>query len=93
MGYPSNEPDEAPESEETAAERLVAIVENIEKSEADKRAIAGDIKEFYAEAKSLGYDTRVLRKIVALRKRDPDDVAEEVALMDLYKTALGMGEK
>lgn len=87
MGYPDNVPDE---TFTVAAEELLHFVEQIEQSEAEKHIIAGDIKEFYAEAKGRGYDTKVLRKIIALRKRDPDDVAEEEAVMGLYKSVLGM---
>lgn len=88
MTYPSNEPEEGIEVSD--AERLVELVENIEKAEADKRSIAGDIKAFYAEVKDIGYDARVLRKLIALRKRDPDDVAEEAEILALYKQTLGM---
>lgn len=73
-----------------AADELRQIVERIERLEAEKQGIADDIKEFYAEAKGRGYDTKVLRKVIALRKRSSDDVAEEQAVLDLYKSALGM---
>jgi uncharacterized protein (UPF0335 family) len=85
MGYPSNEPDAAP-----AAEQLLDIVERYERLDEAKRDIAGDQKEVMAEAKGLGYDTKVLKKIIALRKRDPDSVAEEASLIEIYKAALGM---
>ena len=73
-----------------AGEELRQFVERLEKMDADKRDIAEQAKEVMAEAKSRGYDTRVLRKVIALRKREPDDVAEEQAVLDLYTSALGM---
>ena len=57
---------------------------------AEKKDIADQQKEVMAEAKGRGYDTKVMRKVIALRKRDADDLAEEEAMLDLYKTALGM---
>ena len=73
-----------------AGEELRQFVERLEKMDADKRDIAEQAKEVMAEAKSRGYDTKVLRKVIALRKRKPDDVAEEQAVLDLYTSALGM---
>lgn len=72
------------------ADELRQFVERVEHLEAEKKDIAEQIKEVMAEAKGRGYDTKVLRKIVSLRKRDKDDVAEEEAILDLYKQALGM---
>lgn len=72
------------------AEELRAFIERFELLEAEKRDLAEQQKELMAEAKGRGYDTKVLRKVVALRKRKPDDIAEEEAVLDLYKTALGM---
>lgn len=72
------------------AEELRQFVERFERLEAEKQDIADQQKEVMAEAKGRGYDTRVLRKIIALRKRDKDDLAEEEAILDLYKEALGM---
>ncbi|WP_308916758.1 DUF2312 domain-containing protein [Jannaschia sp. LMIT008] len=73
-----------------AAEELKQFVERIERLEEEKRDIADAIKEVFAEAKGRGYDTRVMRKVVALRRREPNDIAEEEAVMDLYREALGM---
>lgn len=73
-----------------AAAEIRQIVERIERCEAEKASIAEDIKEFYAEAKARGYDTKVLRKVIALRKRDADDLAEEEAVLQLYRDALGI---
>ena len=73
----------------TAGE-LRAFVERYERLEAEKADIAEQQKEVMAEAKGRGYDVKVLRRLIALRKRDPDDLAEEQAVLDLYKDALGM---
>ncbi len=73
-----------------AADELRQIIERIERIEAEIADQRSDIKEFYSEAKGRGYDTKVLRKIIALRKRDKDDIAEEEAVMEMYKAALGM---
>jgi uncharacterized protein (UPF0335 family) len=73
-----------------AAEELKAIVERIERLEEEKAALAGDIRDVYAEAKGNGFDTKIIRKIVALRKKDHAERKEEEAVMDLYLEALGM---
>ncbi|MBW6506328.1 MAG: DUF2312 domain-containing protein [Rhodobacteraceae bacterium] len=73
-----------------AADELRQFVEQYEHLEAEKKDIAEQQKEIMSEAKARGYDTRVLRKIIALRKRDKNDLAEEEMILDLYKTALGM---
>jgi uncharacterized protein (UPF0335 family) len=72
------------------AEELRQFIERIEQLEAEKRDLAEQLKEAMAEAKGRGYDTKVLRKLVALRKRKPDDIAEEEAVLEAYKAALGM---
>ena len=72
------------------ADELRQFIERAETLAAEKRDIAEQEKEVFAEAKGRGYDTKALRKIVALRKRKPDDIAEEEAVLDLYKSALGM---
>lgn len=73
-----------------AAEHLKQIVERIERLEEEKAEVTEQIKEVYAEAKGTGFDTKTLRKIVALRKKDPDERSEEEAMLDLYLSALGM---
>jgi uncharacterized protein (UPF0335 family) len=73
-----------------AADQLKSIIERIERLEEEKAGIAGDIKDVYAEAKGNGFDSAVLRKIVARRKRDRDEVQEEDAILELYLQALGM---
>jgi uncharacterized protein (UPF0335 family) len=70
--------------------QLQAFVERIEKLEYDKSEIQGWVKEVYAEAKSTGFDVKILRKVVALRKRDREEVFEEEALIETYLAALGM---
>jgi uncharacterized protein (UPF0335 family) len=77
-------------ADSTGAE-LRQFIERFEHLEAEKKDIADQQKEVMAEAKGRGYDTRVLRKIIALRKRKPDEIAEEAAVMALYMDALGMG--
>ena len=72
------------------ADELRQFVERYERLEMEKKDIADQQKEVMAEAKSRGYDTKVLRKVVALRKREPDDIAEEEAVLEMYKEALGM---
>lgn len=73
-----------------AAGELRQFIERIERLDAEKKDIAEQQKEVMAEAKARGYDTKVMRKVIALRKRDKDDIAEEEAVLDMYKEALGM---
>ena len=73
-----------------AKDQLRTIVERIERLEEEKQALADDIKEVYAEAKGNGFDTKVLRTVVRLRKIDQAERAESEALLDLYMHALGM---
>jgi uncharacterized protein (UPF0335 family) len=73
-----------------AQDQIKAFIERIERLEEEKAAIAGDIKEVYAEAKGNGFYTKVLRKIVSIRKQDHAERMEQEALLELYLTALGM---
>ena len=73
-----------------AADELRQFVERFENLEIEKRDIADQQKEVMAEAKSRGYDTKIMRKLVVLRKRDLQDLAEEEAVLSMYKSALGM---
>ena len=73
----------------TAAE-LRQFIERFERLEAEKKDIADQQKEVMAEAKGRGYDVAVLKKIIALRKRDANDIAEEEAVLEMYKEAMGM---
>ena len=72
------------------ADELRQFIERMERLEADKKDLAEQQKEVMAEAKARGYDTKVMRKVIALRKRDKDDIAEEEAVLEMYKEALGM---
>ena len=72
------------------ADELRQFIERIERQELEKQDIAESIKEIYAEAKSTGYDTAILRKIISMRKKDAGTLAEEQAVMDMYLEALGM---
>ena len=73
-----------------AADELRQFIEQYEHLEAEKKEIADQQKELMAEAKGRGYDTKVMRKVIAMRKRDKDDLAEEEAVLEMYKAALGM---
>lgn len=81
----------SPDSYNVAADELRQFIERIEQLDAEKRDLAEQQKEVMAEAKGRGYDTKVMRKVIALRKRKSDDIAEEEAILDMYKSALGMG--
>ncbi len=70
--------------------QLKALVERIERLEEEKKTIAADIKEVYAEAKGTGFDIKILRKVISLRKKEPEERMEEEALLDVYLAALGM---
>jgi uncharacterized protein (UPF0335 family) len=73
-----------------AADRLRSIVERIERLEEEKKALAGDIKDIFQEAKSAGFDIKVLRKVLALRRMDQASLQEQDTLLDLYRRALEM---
>lgn len=78
------------DSYRVTAEELRQFVERFERLEIEKKDISDQQKEVMAEAKTRGYDTKIMRKIVSLRKRDLEDLAEEEAILSMYKTALGM---
>ena len=73
-----------------AAERLMSIVERIEKLEEERKALQADIKDIYTEAKSAGFDTKVLRMLIASRKKDQAEWEAQQALLETYMRALGM---
>lgn len=77
---------------DNAKAELRQLIEQYEQLEAEKKDVTGQQKELMAEAKARGYDTKVMRKVVALCKRNRDDVAEEDAIMALYLAALGMSD-
>lgn len=78
------------ESYRVTATELRQFIEKWERLDAEKKDIADEQKEVMAEAKARGYDTKVMRKVIALRKRDKDDISEEEAILEMYKEALGM---
>jgi uncharacterized protein (UPF0335 family) len=73
-----------------ASERLRSFIERIERLEEEKSSLNGDIKEVYAEAKGNGFEPKIMRQIIKIRKMDKDALDEEESLLDLYKRALGM---
>ena len=75
-----------------AADRLRSFIERIERLEEEKAALTADIREVFAEAKSNGFDTKIMRQVVRLRKMESADREEQELLLDLYKRALGMSE-
>jgi len=77
-------------TDSVADDQLRAFIERIERMEEEKKAIADDIKEIYAEAKGNGFDTKVLRTVIRIRKQDAAERMEQEAILELYMTALGM---
>ncbi len=77
-------------SQTVAAGQLRAFIERVERLEEEKQTIADDIKEVYAEMKGVGFDTKAVRTLIRLRKKDQAERQEEEAILDLYKNALGM---
>ena len=73
-----------------AADRLRSIIERVERLEEERKALAGDIKDIFTEAKAAGFDVKVIRQIIRLRKLEPADVEEQETLLDIYRRALGM---
>jgi uncharacterized protein (UPF0335 family) len=73
-----------------AKEHLKSFIERIERLEEEKAALAADIREVYSEAKGTGFDTKIMRQVVRLRKLDTADRQEQDAILDLYLSALGM---
>ena len=77
-------------SEEVNAGHLLAFIERIERLEEEKKALSEDIKDVYSEAKGNGFDVKIIRKIVSMRKQDRDKRAEEEEILGLYLAAIGM---
>ena len=75
----------------TTDDRLRLLIERVERLEEEKKGIADDIRDVYSEAKAVGYDSKIMRQIVRLRKMKPDDRSEMEMLLDTYKAALGLG--
>jgi uncharacterized protein (UPF0335 family) len=84
------EADPDPEVGGIAADRLRSIIERIERLEEERKALANDIKDIFAEAKSAGFDVKVVRQLISIRKKEPEEVEEQETLLDLYRRALGM---
>ncbi len=73
-----------------AKDHLKAFIERIERLEEEKKALSSDVKDIYSEAKSAGYDVKVIRQLIRERKLDPNEVEESSTLLDVYKAAIGM---
>ena len=92
----SDAPDTAATSDDAAqwgnvsADRLRSLIERIERLEEERKALAGDIKDIYSEAKSAGFDVKVIRQLIRIRKQEPAEVEEQETLLDVYRRALGM---
>lgn len=74
-----------------ADDRLRLLIERVERLEEEKKGISDDIRDVYMDAKAVGYDPKIMRLVVKLRKMKPDDRNEQDMILDTYKTALGMG--
>ncbi len=88
--------DSAEKTEESAqwgnisVDRLRSLIERIERLEEERKALSSDIKDIYSEAKSAGFDVKVIRQLIRIRKQEPADVEEQETLLDVYRRALGM---
>ena len=82
--------DDDPQVGGIAADRLRSIIERVERLEEERKALGNDIKDIYAEAKSAGFDVKVIRQIIRIRKQEPAEVEEQESLLDVYRRALGM---
>ncbi len=90
-GIGHNSGDDVTEASQTvAAGQLRSLIERVERLEAEKKDLATDIREIYIEAKSNGFDTKAMRTIVRMRKKDKAEREEEAAILELYLAALGM---
>lgn len=76
---------------EPTDDRLRLLIERVERLEEEKKGISDDIRDVYAEAKAVGYDPKIMRQVVRLRKMKPDDRSEQETILETYKAALGMG--
>lgn len=77
-------------SQNVAGDRLRRIIERVERLEEERKALASDIKDIYSEAKSAGFDVKVIRQLIRIRKQEPADVEERENLLDVYRRAIGM---
>lgn len=85
-----NSGDDAAQWGNVSAERLRSLVERVERLEEERKALGSDIKDLFAEAKSAGFDVKVMRQLIRLRKQEPAEVEEQETLLDVYRRALGM---
>jgi uncharacterized protein (UPF0335 family) len=90
MALDSTETTDAASQGNIAADRLRSIIERIERLEEERKALGSDIKDIYSEAKSAGFDVKVLRQLIRIRKQEPADVEELETLLDVYRRALGL---
>ncbi len=86
----ANDVPEAKDSGGVSGQRLKAFIERIERLEEEKAGLAEDIKDIYAESKGVGFDTKIMRKVIRLRKMDLEKRREEEELLELYKSAIGL---
>ncbi len=86
----TKEPEDRAQWGNVSAERLRSLIERIERLEEERKALAGDIKDIYSEAKSAGFDVKVIRQLIRIRKQEPAEVEEQQTLLDVYRKALGM---
>lgn len=73
-----------------SADRLRSIIQRIERLEEERKALSGDIKDIFTEAKSAGFDVKVVRQLIKIRKMEPSEVEEQETLLDIYRRAIGM---
>ncbi|NIE81451.1 DUF2312 domain-containing protein [Asaia sp. As-1742] len=73
-----------------AVDRLRSVIERVERLEEERKTLAGDIKDIFAEAKSAGFDVHTIKNIIKLRKKEPSEIEEQETLLDIYRRALGM---
>lgn len=78
------------EGDGVAADRLRSLVDRIERLEEERKALGSDIKDIYSEAKSAGFDVKVIRQLISIRRKEAAEVEEQETLLDLYRRALGM---
>jgi uncharacterized protein (UPF0335 family) len=88
MALDTTTTDEKPTN--VAGERLRSIVDRIERLEEERKALGSDIKDVYSEAKSAGFDVKVLRQLIRIRKQEPAEIEEQETLLDVYRRAIGM---
>ncbi len=83
-------PAEGAQSGNIAAGRLRSLIERVERLEEERKALGSDIKDIFSEAKSAGFDVKVIRQLIRIRKQEPAEVEEQETLLDVYRRALGM---